>query len=211
MRRAGRSNSAKSALVLAGALLALAGVGGAIAACSTGESTAPLGNGDTLHVDVDASNLPPQGDPDPADVFAPADGSSIFGRNDYDAASLAVLAICLPPDASASSGDGGKHGKDASAASAEDGGVADEDGGASADAGCVAFPSTCDPAEQPSPCECLLGAFTDVPCTYPSCAVNLAMNGYTLYCPPSNSYGTVSYADSGTAVVVEGGAGSGDN
>ncbi|HEX3769302.1 MAG TPA: hypothetical protein VHV30_00490 [Polyangiaceae bacterium] len=208
MRRGNRRHSA-----LAVALFALAGVGGAVAACSSGESNAPLGNGDTLHVDVDASTLPPQGDADPdPDVFAPVDGSSIFGKGDYDAASLAVLAICLPPDASASAGDGGRRGKDASAASgAEDAGVMAEDGGAGADAGCVPFPSTCDPGEQPSPCTCLLGAFTDVPCTYPSCAVNLAMNGYTLYCPPGGSYGTVSYADSGTTVAVDGGAGSGDN
>jgi hypothetical protein len=215
MRRAGRSNSASSAGTVA--LLALAGLGGALAACSTGESNAPLGNGDTLHVDVDASNLPPQGNPtdadlDPDGIFDPADGSSIFGNGNYDAASLAVLSVCLPPDASASSGDGGKRGKDASAASgSEDGGLAgvDEDGGA--DAGCVPFPSTCDPTKQPSPCNCLLGAFTDVPCTYPSCAVNLAMNGYTLYCPPGGSYGTVSYADSGTTATVDAGASRGDD
>jgi hypothetical protein len=187
------------------ALAAFAAAGGAALSCSTGESTAPLGHGDTLIVDVEASAgqttspTATDADLDPDGIFDPLDSSSIYGNGNYDAAQYAVLRICLPPDASASSKDGGKASKDAGVtsepveasagspdASAGGTGVVYTDAGyVVGDAGCVDFPSSCDPTAQPSPCSCLLGAFAaDVPCTYPHCEDNSDKSGYTMYCPP---------------------------
>ncbi len=81
------------------------------AACST-TSSAPLGKGDTLYVDVEASTLLPKQQPDDASddssVFARVDGSDIYGAA-YDA--YAALTVCEPPDGSTSEkADSGKKG-----------------------------------------------------------------------------------------------------
>jgi hypothetical protein len=187
-----RRDFARSIALLVLAPLASGGAGGVLAACSSGESNAPLGMGDTVHVDVEASTLPPQqgssdADLDPDGIFDRLDGS-IFGSGNYDAASHAVLKVCLLPKDAGGPEEGGKSGKDAAAtapAVESDGGIYDPD------AGCVAFPSTCDPGAKPDPCFCLLAAFTpaEVPCTYPSCAVDTDKSGFTLYCPAGSTYG----------------------
>jgi hypothetical protein len=175
--------------------MALVAMGGVASACSSEGPSAPLGSGDTLHVDVDASALPAQqssdANTDPDGIFAPVDGSSIYGSGKYDAAAYEVLSICSPPDASAASaGDGGKTRRDAGAstetdASAElDGAYAPGlDGGYTAgDAGCEAFPASC--MAQPD-CVCLLGALASaIPCQYPHCEVKLDHSGFAVYCPP---------------------------
>jgi hypothetical protein len=180
-----------AALLLAGAIASAAAAAGSLGACSSGESNAPLGKGDTLIVDVEASAAPPnQGtgasdaDLDPDGIFDPLDSSSIYGKGSYDAAAYAVLSICLPPDGGASTAsDGGKAAKDAGAAPTAT--PSNDAGYLVGDAGCVAYPSSCVGLSKTDACTCLLGAFSaQVACTYADCAVNLDMSGFTMYCPP---------------------------
>lgn len=152
-------------------LLAGLAVCGAVACGS--QSIAPLGKGDTVYVDVEASTLPDQPDAYLADSpFAPVDGSAIYGAN-YDDASAPVLSVCAPPDGSAGSAPDGS--ASATAASAA------PDGAASGPAAaCMAFPAAC--TSQPD-CVCLFKAFAaQIPCPYPSCGV--LKDGFDIYCPP---------------------------
>jgi hypothetical protein len=159
------------------------------AACSTAVTSAPLGKGDTLYVDVEASTLPPQPTDDgPSDdsPFARVDGSGIYGTS-YDA-SYPVLTVCEPPDGSTS--EKADSGKDASAGSNSEGADASAgsgDGGkyeagayVAGDGGpaCTPLPAAC--ASQPD-CECLLGALAStLPCSYPHCSID---KGFQIYCP----------------------------
>src|SRR5882672_4214314 len=157
------------------------GVACAVAACSSG-SSAPLGMGDRVFVDVDSSMLPPQRivDADLSDSpFARVDGSENVGN--YNG-TYAVMSVCQPPDGSA--GDAAEadattapaRGGDAAASSAADGAAAAAYAG---DAGpCVPFPAAC--ASEPD-CMCLFRTFAaQIPCPYPSCALQT----FTIYCPP---------------------------
>jgi hypothetical protein len=163
-------------------LLAGLAVCGAVACGS--QSNAPLGKGDTVYVDVEASALPPD-QPDAyiaASPFAPVDGSDIYGSN-YGDASTPVLSVCSPPDGSAGAvADGATStAPDASASAAADGSASAAAGSASdAGAACTAFPAAC--MSQPD-CVCLFGAFkAQIPCPYPSCGV--LKDGFDIYCPP---------------------------
>jgi hypothetical protein len=157
------------ALVAAGAICG-------VVACTAAESTAPpLGTGDHLIVDVDASTLPPQTDTDaaPDPTFAPVDGSSIYGQS-YDA-SYPVLTVCNPPDAS--TGAEGGAGQEAAAADAS-GAATDPypaDGAASA---CQPLPAACE--SQPD-CPCLLQALAAQLACVPSCSVGKSF--FSLFCP----------------------------
>lgn len=159
------------------------------AACST-ISSAPLGKGDTIYVDVEASTLPKQQPDDASDdssVFARVDGSDIYGAA-YDA--YAALTVCEPPDGSTSEkGDSGKKGDGAAGSNPvePDSSIEPEGGSddaaapyAAADGGaaCEPLPAAC--ASQPD-CECLLNALAaSLPCTYPNCRIN---HGFHIYCP----------------------------
>jgi hypothetical protein len=172
--------------------------GGAVAACSSEPSSAPVNPGDTLYVDVEAGAPPPSrssdADTDPDGVFAPVDGSGIYGSGIYDASAYAVLSICMPADASAGSsasdGGGGKNRKDAGAGDGSeagadfDAGYSPTDGGYLAgDAGCEPFPASC--TSQTDVCACLLGTLAaQIPCPYPHCAANSKRTAYGVYCPP---------------------------
>lgn len=145
-------------------VLLITGALGSAAACSSGTSGKPLGTGDTVFVDVEASTLPPPSDADldPDGVFAPVDGSQKYGTL-YD--SYAALTVCAPPDEGPSDGD-------ASAAS--------EAGGAAA-TGCLPFPSSCTNTSAPD-CVCLFGVYAaQIPCIDPSCGVT--KSGFSIYCP----------------------------
>jgi hypothetical protein len=148
------------------ALLVSGAIGGA--ACSSATSK-PLGMGDRVFVDVEASTLPPQPDAnfDPDGIFAPVDSSGIYGRGYGDAA--AELIVCARPDGGPSATDGGS----GSAAYPADG---------SAATACVPFPASCASGVEPD-CECLFGALAaQIPCPYPHCGV--MKNGFSIYCPP---------------------------
>jgi len=150
-------------------LLVSCAIGLAVACNGSPESGEPLGKGDHVIVDVDATTLPPQPDADlaPDSEFAPVPGSTMYGTQ-YDA--RALLTICEPPDGST----GGDSAAEAPADAAD--GVAD---GAPMATGCQPFPAAC--ASEPN-CPCLFGVFaTQLPCAYPSCGVK---NGFSLYCPP---------------------------
>jgi hypothetical protein len=147
-------------------VLLLSGALGSAAACSSGTSGKPLGMGDTVFQDVEASTLPPQpssdADLDPDGVFAPVDGSQQYGTV-YD--SYAALTVCPPPDGGPSAGDGS---------------AASEAGGAAA-TGCQPFPASCTNTGAPD-CVCLLGVYAaQIPCTDPSCAIT--KTGFSIYCP----------------------------
>jgi hypothetical protein len=165
-------------------LLGVAAICG-VAACSNETGNAPpLGHGDTVFLDVEASTLPPQpssdANLDPDGIFDKVDGSNIYGER-YDA--YAQLTVCSPPDGSdAAASDGGA--RDAGSAgkgAGEPDGAAlayPADGGAAS--GCVPFPATC--ASEPD-CQCLFAAFkAQIPCPYPSCGVQ--KHGFSIYCPP---------------------------
>jgi hypothetical protein len=157
-------------------LLAGLAVCGAVACGS--QSNAPLGKGDTVYVDVEASTLPDQPDAYIADSpFAPVDGSDIYGSN-YGDASTPVLSVCSPPDGSAG---GAADGATSTAADASASAAADGAAAAAGSAGaCTAFPAAC--MSQPD-CVCLFGAFkAQIPCPYPSCGV--LKDGFDIYCPP---------------------------
>ena len=135
----------------------------AVAACSneTG-SNKPLGNGDLLIVDVDATDLPDQPDASPDDVFAQDDVQTAYEEGD----AYAVLTICAPPDGG--SGAGGK---------AKAGDAAAYEGGAPA-AACQPLPAAC--TSDPT-CDCLFKALASmIPCDYPHCGVQ---DGFNIYCP----------------------------
>jgi hypothetical protein len=148
---------------------------GAIAACSSGSgASAPLGKGDTLVVDVEASTLPQQPDPadDPDSAFARVDGSDIYGSG-YDASAYALMTICEPPDGSAEASTTKSSDASTGSTTAEGGANATED------AGCQPLPAAC--TSQPD-CACILTALaTMLPCPYPHCGVD---HGFHLYCPP---------------------------
>jgi hypothetical protein len=154
-------------------VLLVFGALGGVAACSSGDtSSAPLGHGDHLIVDVEASTLPPQPqNPTPDPIFAPVDGSSKYGGV-YDA--YTAFNVCSPPKAGASM----------EAGAADDDATAPDDGAASYPAeggsttGCVPFPASC--ASQAN-CVCLLKAFaSQIPCI-PNCAVT--KHGFSINCP----------------------------
>jgi hypothetical protein len=158
-------------------LLLVGAVVGA-AACSSANSSPPLGHGDTVTVDVEASTLPPQtssdADQDPDGIFDKVDSSSIYGTASYDG--YAPVTVCDPPDGSAgpAGSDGGDVMTDAAAAAVY------ADGGAAA-TGCAPFPAAC--ASTDPVCQCLIGAFkAQTPCAYPSCAPQ--KHGFAIYCPP---------------------------
>lgn len=143
-------------------------VSGAIggAACSSATTSKPLGTGDRVFVDVEASTLPPQPDADldPDGIFAPVDSSAIYGKRYGDA--YAALTVCARADGGQSAADGAT------------GSAYPADGGAAT--GCVPFPASC--ATEPD-CACLFRALAaQIPCAYPSCGV--AKNGFDVYCPP---------------------------
>jgi hypothetical protein len=143
-------------------------VSGAIggAACSSATTSKPLGMGDRVFVDVEASTLPPQPDADldPDGIFAPVDSSAIYGKRYGDA--YALLTICPRSDGGQSAADG-----------APDSSMDPADGGAAT--GCVPFPASCATAPD---CVCLFRAFAaQIPCAYPSCGVG--KNGFDIYCP----------------------------
>jgi hypothetical protein len=162
-------------LVVSFALAALAGA----AACSNSvTSTAPIGHGDHLIVDVEASTYPPQptGPTDDYDgAFSRVDGSSIYGTR-YDA--YAALTVCGPSDGGMSQDDGGASPDDD--AMPDDAAAASYPADGASDNGCVPFPAAC--ASTPD-CECLFGAFkAQIPCPYPSCGI--MKHGFSIYCPP---------------------------
>ena len=133
----------------------------AAAACSneTG-SNKPLGSGDNLIVDVDATALPEQPDASPDDVFAQDDVQTAYNEGD----AYAVLTICPPPDG----------GDDGGATKGDD--AAAYEGGAAA--ACQPLPAAC--ASDPT-CDCLFKALASmIPCDYPHCGVQ---NGFNIYCP----------------------------
>jgi hypothetical protein len=142
------------------------------AACSS-ISGDPLGSGNKVVDDVDATPAPPPvGDtPDPA--FARADGSAAYGAV-YDGSVQRTICNYVPK---------GDAGSDAS--TGHDGGAASapvEDGGAYAapDAGgsCEPLPTAC---YGNVTCACVLVALgPELPCMYPSCS---DVKGFRLYCP----------------------------
>jgi hypothetical protein len=149
------------------AFLVSGAMGGA--ACSSATTGKPLGTGDHVFVDVEASTLPPQPDADldPHGTFARVDSSAIYGTRYGDA--YAALTICARPDGGSSAADGAT----ASPAYSAEGGAA---------TGCVPFPASCASAAEPV-CTCLFGAFAaQIPCSYPSCGVT--KDGFSIYCPP---------------------------
>jgi hypothetical protein len=154
-------------------VLLVTGAIGGVGACSTDTSAPPLGNGDHLIVDVDASELPPQPDVyvPPDSPFAEVADACILNDLAYDASPAnAVLTVCEPPDGSASGGEGGVE-------PSADGAAASGKGGAAAS--CEPFPAAC--ASQPD-CECLFPIFgPKLPCAYPNCSVGM---GFNFHCPP---------------------------
>ena len=139
------------------------------AACSSATTGKPLGTGDRVFVDVEASTLPPQPDADldPDGIFAPVDSSAVYGTQYGDA--YAELTICPRSDGGPLAADGAT----GSSGYRADGGAA---------AGCVPFPASCASATEPD-CVCLFSAFAaQIPCAYPSCGA--AKNGFDIYCPP---------------------------
>jgi hypothetical protein len=159
------------------------GVMSLAAACAT-LSSAPLGSGDRVIVDVDATTLPPQPTQNvpPDSPFAPVDGSRGYGP-EYDA--YALLTVCssnLVPDASAEGAGPPAPSRGSDAEALRDGeAVSDAPsyaGAASASAGCEPLPAAC--ANEPD-CECLLRVLAaKIPCPYPHCSVD---NGFKMYCP----------------------------
>lgn len=174
--------------------LALAVLFGA-AACST-LSGAPLGKGDRVFTDVDATTLPPQPSQTlpPDSAFAPVEGSVSYGPA-YDAS--AVLSICgaeagaskgktdsaapsAGPKSGPASGEDAGGGDDAApvedAATTSD--VSSYPSGTGSSAACEAMPAAC--ANEPD-CECLFRALAaKIPCSYPHCS---AVDGFQIYCP----------------------------
>jgi hypothetical protein len=146
------------------------------AACSSGTPNKPLGSGDRLIEDVEASTLPPppstDADLDPDGVFARVDGSQNYGTR-YDA--YAALTVCAPADGGESDGESDAR----PAPAATDGSAAYPADGAGA-TGCIPIPASC--VSTPD-CVCLLGALAaQIPCAYPSCGV--MKTGFSVYCPP---------------------------
>jgi hypothetical protein len=165
------------------------------AACST-LSGAPLGKGDRVFTDVDATSLPPQPNQtlSPDSAFAPVEGSTGYGSV-YDA--YAVLSICgAAPDASKGKADSEtpSAGPESGPASGDDAGAEDDaapvddaatasdvasyPSGAGSSAACETMPAAC--ANEPD-CECLFQALAaKIPCSYPHCS---AVDGFQIYCP----------------------------
>lgn len=144
----------------------------AIGAC-TGTSTKPLGVGDDLTVDVDATPAPP----DPReDASAAADSPygfldgpyGVLGADAYDP--LGACEQCACPSGSYCAGEG----IGLAAGSAACGPQAD--GGASG-VGCVELPAGC--ANEPD-CTCLLKSLGSGLSCSPVCAEN---GGFAVYCP----------------------------
>jgi hypothetical protein len=153
------------------------------AACGT-LSGAPLGNGDRVIGDVDATQLPPQPSENvpPDSPFAPVDGSRSYG-SEYDA--YALLTVCsssLVPDASAEGAGPSAPSRGSDAEALLDGEAVSDapsyPGDAPASASCEPLPAAC--ANEPD-CECLLRVLAaKIPCPYPHCSVD---NGFKMYCP----------------------------
>ncbi len=153
---------------------------GAAACSSSVTSSAPIGHGDHLIVDVEASTLPPQPkDATPDPTFAGVDGSSIYGSV---SGSYVVLSICKPSD-------GGDSAEGAAPAPADDAASSPSDAAvlygadAASVSGCMPFPAACaDPPAGEPDCQCLLITLaSQIPCVA-SCAVT--KQGYSVYCPP---------------------------
>jgi hypothetical protein len=165
-------------------------VGAVCAAACSSETSAPLGMGDRVFVDVDSSSLPPARivDADLSDSpFARVDGSEIYGTYNGN---YAVMTVCQPPDGSAGGAetDATVHAREGGAAapadgaapasSAADGATTAPYAGGDAAGACVPFPAAC--ASTPD-CMCLFKAFAaQIPCPYPSCGVQ----SLTIFCPP---------------------------
>jgi hypothetical protein len=155
-----------------------------VAACSSGATSSgqPLGHGDHLIVDVEASTLPPQPDAEPDPIFAAVDGSGMYGTG----SGYVVFTVCGPsdggPSEDASSPDDGAASSpdDGAAASPDDGAVAAYAADGAAGAACTPFPAAC---ESTPDCVCLFAAFkAQIPCPYPSCGV--MKHGFSVNCPP---------------------------
>ena len=157
-------------------MLVLVGALDAALACSssTPGGGQPIGMGDHLYVDVDATSAPPPqgtGDDAAADSpFAPfADDSGI---GSYSVA--LVMTVCGPPEAGAPK-DGSAE-PDATGA-AGDGGASGSGGAYGGDGGCEAFPAAC--AQQPD-CDCLLNALVaEIPCGPASCSLK---GNFSIFC-----------------------------
>ena len=135
---------------------------GGAGACTNGESSAPLGKGDHLIVDVEASTLPPQ-----PDAYVPPD--STFAEVDGSTALRARIRRVGPARSFAAR----RTGPRAQTTRGPAGGAAAE-----------RLPAAPGGLRQPADCECLLGLAaiaTQLPCTYPHCSVGM---GFNLYCPP---------------------------
>jgi hypothetical protein len=143
-----------------------------------GTSSKPLGAGDDLVVDVDATPAPP----DPHDIDDASTADSPFGFLDgpYGYGSLAPdsyapLAACEQcACASGSYCFGGGTGLTVSSATC---GQPVDAGGAALEVGCVPLPAGC---ENEPDCPCLLQALADQLACAPVC---VEVSGFAVYCP----------------------------
>jgi hypothetical protein len=156
-------------------VVAVLAVLSAIAAC-TGTSTKPLGAGDDLIVDVDATPAPP--DPREEDASATADSpygflDGPYGALAYDAvAPLAACEQCACPAGSYCFGGGtGLTVSSSTCSPSPDG------GGAALGVGCVQLPAGC--ANEPD-CTCLLESLVGKLSCAPVC---VEVSGLAVYCP----------------------------
>ncbi len=157
-----------------------------VAACSGNSSGRPLGMGDDVHTDVDATVLPPQPNQvaPPDSPFARVDGSGAYGAV-YDAyAALTICGSMRSSDASSPVSDSARPADthESDAAEADDGGMpadgASYGGDDASSAACVPLPAAC--ANEPD-CPCLFRALAaEIPCSYPHCSVD---DGFKIYCP----------------------------
>ncbi|MBV9948853.1 MAG: hypothetical protein JOZ69_18540 [Myxococcales bacterium] len=160
-----RSRRRAPIVVLAGAACC------ALAWACTGESSPPLGSGDNVKMDIDASVMPVQdADPGPDSPFAPLDGP--YGSLG-DAYGLAVCAGCACEAGTFCYG--GSPGSplsscDQTAAAA----------GAPLALGCHPIPSACATATEE--CVCLLQSLPRDTSCYPVCTAP-ASGGFVVYCP----------------------------
>jgi hypothetical protein len=157
---------------LVGALALL--LGSALAAC--GDPSGPLGKGNVVNTDVDASSLPSGGD-DAAlaadSAFTPVDGP--YGRVADGSVPLAVCAQCACAAGTYCYG-GSPSSTFTSCA---------QDAGASLEVGCHTIPPTCDSGND---CVCLLQSLEHLPSCYLVCEPAAGggadgAGGPIVYCP----------------------------
>jgi len=151
------------AFALWGALFAIGG------ACSV-SSSKPLGSGDTVIHDVEASTQPPQPDGEDASADSPfARVDSPYGPVPDGYAPFQWCSQCTCPSTSYCFGGGTGH--------TTFSGVCGKGGGTGLEIGCEPLPAAC--ANEPD-CACLIRAVaSQMPC-YPVCTDT---NGFTVYCP----------------------------